>query len=232
VDAGFALKCAVNSGWKNRAGLYHPARWSATDNTTFFGTLSALDVREGYSEMLKWAIAGDARLFAMLESHGERLCQEAFAGADEVTVACISRTIGGMMKELYDNPYEEVTTRRSYLGHALSPGLEPEVQHGRAVALEICIVAEISHARELISEATRNRIWATYTDVGMPLWDRVLAQPERLTLALADTTLHRGGQQAVTVPCGQVGEVTYLHDLTRDEIHRALERLHTAAHTH
>lgn len=229
IDAMFALKAAVNKGWKNRAGLYNPAVMSATDNAAFFATLSDADIWEGYSEMLKWAIAGDGHLFRLLEAHGPRLCAEKFAGTDDVTLECITRTIRGMLDELYGNAFEWITARLSYLGHALSTGLEPAVSHGRAVGLEITLVAFIAHARDLISTETLSRILSVYTAVGLPLWDRVLEEPERLTLALADTTLHRGGRQEIVVPCGPVGKVTFLNDLTPSEIHRGVDRLHAFA---
>lgn len=230
IDAGFALKCAVTTDWKNRAGLYYPPVYSATDAGTFFGTLTDLDVREGYSEMLKWAVAGDGRLFDLLESDGARLCTEKFAGSDAATLKSLSLTIKGMMDELYGNAWEDNTYRKSYLGHGLSPGLEPRVTHGRAVQLEISLLAQISRERGLITETTRDRIWAAYTSVGMTLWDDVLNEPVGLFQALADTTLHRGGQQAITIPCGKPGQITYVSDLTETEIRAGLDRLREHAH--
>jgi 3-dehydroquinate synthase len=240
-DAMFAAKCAIerirsgNAGtrWgKNRIGAYHAARYSAVDNVTFFGTLTPDDVLEGYAEVLKWAICGDLDLFRTLETHGPSLCREKFAGTDPITRRVMAGTIGGMVGQIYgmddsgrNNALEEIAARPSYIGHTLSPGMEPDIQHGIAVTFDILITTMIARRRGLLSTHDATRIAETYRAARFPLWHPVLEQRQRLLAALEDTTLHRGGYQLWPTPI-EIGTVTFLNDVSESDIAYALDELH------
>lgn len=236
IDSMFALKCAVNQGWKNRAGLYHPARYSWTD-PQFFRTLTDDDIREGTAEIIKWAIAGDRRLFRLLEDHASRVVSEKYQGTDRATAAILCRTIAGMMTELSGNPYELVTARPSYLGHGISPALEPRLKHGQAVALDVLLTTMVAWRRGLISPTQRDRIVALIRGVGLQPWDSALEDTSGLLRALGDTALHRGGRQNITAPVGLVArhvtlplgaKVAYL-ELTQSDLERARDDLYNHA---
>ncbi|WP_028479223.1 iron-containing alcohol dehydrogenase [Nocardia sp. CNY236] len=224
IDAMFALKCAVNDEWKNRSGLYHPARYSWTD-PRFFETLPLSDIRAGFAEVIKVAVAGDQVLFDLLEDNGPRVVGERFQGADEAAAEILARAIAWMMCELESNPWERNPARASYLGHNISPGIEPRLPHGRAVALDIAWTTMIAWRRDLVDLATRDRILQVIRSAGLEVWHPVMEESQRLIAALEDTALHRGGEQLVPTPIG-IGSVTYLNDITTAELLGAVEDQH------
>ncbi|WP_025619702.1 3-dehydroquinate synthase family protein [Salinispora cortesiana] len=224
IDSMFALKCGVNTGWKNRAGLYHPARSSMTD-ARFFRTLQEHAIRDGFAEIIKVAVAGDAALFRILEEHGPRVAEERFRATDDASEEILSRSISWMMRELKRNPFEHETARASYLGHNISPGIEPIETHGHAVALDIAWTSMIAWRRGLIGRFVRDRILRLIRSLGLDVWHPAMADTQRLAAALSDTARHRGGQQRIPTPT-RVGRVTYLGDVTTDELRRAVEDQH------
>ncbi|MDM4721892.1 3-dehydroquinate synthase [Micromonospora sp. WMMA1363] len=223
IDAMFALKCGVSEGWKNRAGLYHPARSSATD-ARFFRTLGQHHVRDGFAEITKIAVAGDPLLFRVLEEHGPQVAAERFQKTPDVSQEILERSVTWMMRELTQNPFEHETARASYLGHSISPGLEPTVTHGHAVALDIAWTSMVAWRRELVGPEVRDRILRLIKSLGLDVWHPAMADTDRLLAALADATRHRGGRQLVPTPV-RIGQVTYL-DISGDELCRAVEDQH------
>ncbi|NIL57142.1 3-dehydroquinate synthase family protein [Salinispora arenicola] len=224
IDAMFALKCGVSAGWKNRVGLYHPARFSMTD-ARFFRTLEPHHIRDGFAEIVKIAVAGDSTLFRILEQHGPRVVAERFRSADDDSEEILSRSISWMMRELKRNPFEGETARASYLGHNISPGLEPTVTHGHAVALDIAWTSMIAWRRGLIGRYVRDRILYLIRSLGLDVWHPAMADTDRLAAHLSDTARHRGGHQRIPTP-SRLGRVTYLDDVTTDELRRAVEDQH------
>ncbi|NIL43890.1 sedoheptulose 7-phosphate cyclase [Salinispora arenicola] len=224
IDAMFALKCGVSAGWKNRVGLYHPARFSMTD-AHFFRTLEPHHIRDGFAEIVKIAVAGDSTLFRILEQHGPRVVAERFRSADDDSEEILSRSISWMMRELKRNPFEGETARASYLGHNISPGLEPTVTHGHAVALDIAWTSMIAWRRGLIGRYARDRILHLIRSLGLDVWHPAMADTDRLAAHLSDTARHRGGHQRIPTP-SRLGRVTYLDDVTTDELRRAVEDQH------
>lgn len=224
IDSMFALKCGVSAGWKNRAGLYHPARSSMTD-ARFFRTLEPHHIRDGFAEIIKVAVAGDADLFQLLEEHGPRVAEERLRATDDASEEILSRSIAWMMRELKRNPFEHETARASYLGHNISPGLEPAVTHGHAVALDIAWTSMIAWRRGLIGPFVRDRILRLIRSLGLDVWHPAMADTDRLAAALSDTARHRGDRQLIPTP-SRIGRVTYLEDVTPDELRRAIEDQH------
>lgn len=224
IDSMFALKCGVSAGWKNRAGLYHPARLSMTD-ARFFQTLPPHQIRDGFAEIIKIAVAGDCALFRLLEEDGPRVAEERFRSYDGPSEEILHRSISWMLRELKRNPFERETARASYLGHNISPGLEPTVTHGHAVALDIAWTGMIAWRRGLIGRFVRDRILRLIRSFGLDVWHPAMADTDRLVAALSDAARHRGGQQLIPTP-DRVGRVTYLGDVTTDELRRAVEDQH------
>jgi 2-epi-5-epi-valiolone synthase len=227
IDAMFALKVAINHGWKNRVGLYHPAVAARCD-LSWLATLADDDIREGFAEIIKWAVAGDADLFKLVERDGARVAEERFQGRDTTTRAIVASTIGGMMSELSGNAFELESARRSYLGHSWSPGWEPELRHGQAVALDILLTTMIGWRRGLLDMNQRQRIVRAISGVGLALWHSVLEERGLMVQALADTTLHRGQRQRIPVPSA-IGNVAFLDDITERDVELGLEDLHRVA---
>jgi 3-dehydroquinate synthase len=223
VDAAFALKCAVNGNWKNRVGLYSPM--NSVCDPVFFRTLNDVDIRDGFAEIVKWALAGDGHLFDLIEEHGARVANEKFQRGDSATRSLLTRPIAVGMAELTSNPWEDETARPSYLGHNWSPVFEPSERHGQAVALDMLISAMIAWRKGFLSRADRDRIVRTIGTLGLKLWSPVLEDRELMRRALWDAALHRGGRQYVPLPYQEIGKVTFC-ELTETDVQRGCEDLY------
>jgi 3-dehydroquinate synthetase len=228
VDAMFALKSATNDFYKNRLGYYHPPI-AAYSDPLFFATLTHEQVLDGVGEMFKAAVALDRKLFRLLRRHGARLVAEKFQGEDRATLESLVRAVRAMARELSGNPYERVKRRASYAGHNVSPKMEPAVTHGAAVALDLLVTTMIAWrrrdrwGRRLVSTSYRNRIVELARSLGLQLWHAVLDDREALLAALADTALHREGEQLVPAPFRRPGRVVYLNGIGRNEFGEALD---------
>ncbi|SFE43425.1 3-dehydroquinate synthase [Actinacidiphila alni] len=228
IDAMFALKVAINSQYKNRVGSYHPPATAYAD-PAFFSTLDRGQILDGTGEILKIAIALDGGLFPVLEQHGPRAVAEHFQGRDPATLAILHRSVSAMGEELSNNPFEHDPQRASYAGHGISPGMEPEVSHGVAVALDLLVTTMIAWRRGAVATPYRDRIVRLAHALGLPLWHPVLERPQVLFDALIDTARHRGGRQRIPAPVHEPGRVRYLDGIDLAELHRALNDLHHAA---
>lgn len=224
VDAMWALKVAISEGWKNRRGLYHPARYSWGD-LSLCATLSLGAIRDGFAEIVKWAFAADGELVTLLEQHGPRVVAQKLQGEDSFARQIVELTIIGMLGELTANPWELNPARRSYFGHSMSPGLEPMLTHGQAVTLDCLISIHIAMGRGLITPLQGGRMVRVVDRLGLPLWHPVLEDESLLFAALRDTTLHRGHRQLVPLPAREVGNVVFVSDIGEQEILRAVEAM-------
>jgi 3-dehydroquinate synthetase len=229
IDAGFALKVAISDPFKNRTGQYHPAEAMFTD-PAWFRTLDHEQILDGTGEIIKWAVVEpSAPLFARFERHGPRAVAEGFSANDPDALAIMRGTIKGMMHELADNPYELVTERRSYIGHGMSMAFEPQVTHGQAVILDILLTLMIATRRGIVPPKLRDRIVTVIRACGLRLWHDVL-DTDRIVSALADTMRHRHGKQSIPVPNGKLRTITYMNEITPDEVRQALDDLYATAH--
>ena len=139
VDAGIGIKGGINfQGQKNLLGCFHPPRAVIVD-TTFLRTLEAVHIRQGMAEILKMALIVERRLFDALERHGTTLIESRFQEPQALGRWIVKRSIGLMLEQLQQNPYENITLQRLVdMGHTFSPALESasafRLSHGEAVA--------------------------------------------------------------------------------------------------
>jgi 3-dehydroquinate synthase len=145
VDSSVGGKVAVNHpAGKNLIGAFHPpiAVWAALGTLS---TLPASEVRCGWGEILKTAIAVDADLFEALEGG---LLARALADEDalaEVIERCVrakARVVG--LDERESGP-RMVLNAGHTVGHAIESALGPgRIAHGEAVAIGLGVELELA----------------------------------------------------------------------------------------
>ncbi|MEU8959515.1 sedoheptulose 7-phosphate cyclase [Streptomyces sp. NPDC048518] len=235
VDAGVGAKTGVNfNGHKNRLGTYFPADLTLLDRT-FLATLDRRHIGNGMAEILKIALIKDARLFDVLEQYGPQLLNEKFQGESEAgedaAREVVRRAIQGMLEELQPNLWEAKLERSVDYGHTFSPTVEmsalPALLHGEAVCVDMALTTVLARRRGLIGDADAERVHDVMRALELPVWDDLLDRPELLTAALRDTVRHRDGQQRLPLPVG-IGDVTFVNDLTEQELLDAVAELRVA----
>lgn len=218
VDAAVGVKTGVNfCGHKNRIGTYF-APLAALLDRSFLSTLPMRHTRNGMAEILKMALVKDRSLFSLLENHGQALLAENFTRSHAATTV-LRLSVERMLEELEPNLWEDNLERLVDFGHSFSPVLEmaaPELLHGEAVAVDMCISIAIARNRALLSEDDFRRCLAVVHALGLPA-AHPACTPNNLAKALREIAQHRGGKQRIPVPYG-IGRAVFLDDISVAEV--------------
>ena len=160
VDSSVGGKTGVDlAAGKNLVGAFHQPRAVFCD-TLFLRTLPDAWRMDGMGEVLKYAILGDAELFARLERMPfEPIGEREIAG-------CIS-----MKRDVVERDEREGGMRKLLnLGHTFAHAIEKlsgyKVSHGRAVATGIAMVARVAAKRGMLPAADCSRIEALVSAMG------------------------------------------------------------------
>jgi 3-dehydroquinate synthetase len=231
VDASVAIKVAVNHrDLKNRLGAYHASGLVVLD-FSFLASLPTAQVRNGMAELVKIGVVGNARVFELLESHGEELLRTSFGqrdGSEELREIADDVTRGAIrtMLELeVDNLHELDLDRVIAYGHTWSPTLElsPETPmlHGHSVTVDMALSATLAQRRGYISAEDRDRILNVMHRLGLAI-DSPYLNADLLAEATRSIIKTRDGLLRAPVP-HPIGECFFVNDLSEDELRSAFE---------
>ncbi|HAA32035.1 MAG TPA: 3-dehydroquinate synthase [Cyanobacteria bacterium UBA8553] len=230
VDAGVAIKVAVNHGkLKNRLGAYHAPKQVILD-FSFLRTLPTAQVRNGMAELVKIAVVSNAEVFELLYEYGEELLRTHFGYIDatpeiqEVAHRVNYESIKTMLELETPNLHELDLDRVIAYGHTWSPTLElaPSVPlfHGHAVNIDMALSATIAQKRGYITAQDRDRILGLMSRIGLAI-DHPLLDSDLLWYATQSIILTRDGLLRAAMP-KPIGECFFVNDLTREELDAAL----------
>lgn len=230
VDAGIAIKVAVNHGkLKNRLGAYHAPKKVILD-FSFLRTLPSVEVRNGMAELVKIAVVSNAEVFELLYEYGEDLLKTHFGYVDgseslqDVAHRLNYEAIKTMLELETPNLHELDLDRVIAYGHTWSPTLElaPSVPllHGHAVNIDMALTATIAEKRGYITTQDRDRILGLMSRIGLAL-DHPLLDSDLLWHATQSITSTRDGLQRAAMP-RPIGKCFFVNDLTPEELEAAL----------
>ncbi|MBI3819366.1 MAG: 3-dehydroquinate synthase [Planctomycetes bacterium] len=179
VDAAIGGKTGVDlTSGKNLAGTFHPPRAVVIDPDAL-QTLGRRDRAGGIAEMIKIALACDAKLYNKLyKSRGEWL-------------TCNPRKLEPLIRaaihakaRLVELDERDTGARLALnLGHTTGHALEAATNykyfhHGEAVAIGLRVAMDLASALGMLAPATRERTIQLLRDCGLPI-----AIPRKLTNA-------------------------------------------------
>jgi demethyl-4-deoxygadusol synthase len=231
IDAGIAIKVAVNHGkLKNRLGSYHAPKETFLD-FSFLRTLPIDQIRNGMAELVKIAVVSNAKVFDLLDRHGEALLNTHFGyGNEDTSLQKIGHevnyeSIKTMLELETPNLHELMLDRVIAYGHTWSPTLEltpnPPLLHGHAVNIDMALSATIAARRGYITPEARDRILGLMSRLGLAL-DHPVLDIELLWQATQSITLTRDGLLRAAVP-RPIGVCYFINDLTREELDASLQ---------
>lgn len=207
--------------------MFHPPAAVFID-PVFLESLPAARIRQGLSEIVKMALVRDADLFETIDTHAEALARRRFQC--DVAAGVIARSVGLMLDELQQNPFEDRGFERLVdFGHTFSPTLEARsefsISHGEAVAIDMALSAVIAAELGLCAAPVARRIVSMLARVGLPVSSPLL-DLEVCREAVASTIAHRGGRLNLVVPT-RLGAATFVDEeaLGHGALERALARL-------
>ena len=211
VDSAIGGKTGVNlPEGKNLVGAFHQPRLVVADPHVL-RTLPEREFRAGLYEVAKYAILGDAELFALLERNAARLSRNSPL-LDEVIVRCIR-----IKAEIVSQDERESGPRQALnLGHTFGHAMESVTRygrflHGEAVGWGIIAAAELAVRRDMLNRDCADRIVRLVRSVGvLPSVKGVTA--EHLWLKMQTDKKARGGRLRFILP-RKIGAVEAVDDV-------------------
>jgi 3-dehydroquinate synthetase len=211
-------------GTKNLIGAFcHPA--AVVVDPGLLATLEDHHVRNGMAEIIKVAAISDEDLFRLVEAAALTA-----SGRPRDLAAVIRGAIGGKLRLLGPDPFERGSLARVLnfghcVGHPLEAASGFRIPHGAAVAAGMAVATAASGIAGRCSPATAGRILDVLARYRLPA-----TIPMALRAAtwegVADVRRIRNGVLNFVVP-RQVGQGTFLEEMSRSLYDSALERLDT-----
>ena len=169
VDSSVGGKTGVNHArGKNLIGAFHQPRAVITDLDTL-KTLPRRELLAGVAEIIKYGLLGDAEFFGQLESSLDRLL-----ALDPATLAATVEHCCRMKARIVEQDEREKDTRALLnLGHTFAHAIEAHVGyegwlHGEAVAVGLCMAADLSQRLGWLPAADDARAQALVHRAGLP----------------------------------------------------------------
>lgn len=150
LDAAIDFKHAINLDCgKNLLGSYYPASNIVVD-PLLLNTLPERDLRSGLAEALKHALVQDSTLLDKLLTYSGSLQDQQFL--QHILQATIMLKVSLLTDPVGDYP-EMVQQYGHAIGHALEHLSGYQLLHGEAIAIGMCVTAELSRLLCIGSEA-------------------------------------------------------------------------------
>lgn len=147
IDSSIGGKTGINlAKGKNLLGVFHEAREVLRYNE-FLETLSDIDMKSGFGEMIKYAVIAGEPLFSILQKQNDFIKKRAectgyaFENMQEIC-------IGIKRKFVEEDPFDREIRKTLNLGHTFGHAYEAysnfEISHGEAVFLGILRAFDVS----------------------------------------------------------------------------------------
>ncbi len=226
VDSSVGGKTGVNHArGKNMVGAFHQPRLVLADLDTL-KTLPARELSAGLAEVIKYGLLGDAAFFGWLEKHLEELLKldgTALAEAVEKCCAMKARIVG-------DDERESLTagTRALLnLGHTFAHAIETHAGHGpwlhgEAVAVGLCMAADLSARLGWLEQREASRIGALLARAGLPVVAPEGLTPARFVDLMGHDKKVRAGQLRLVLLKG-IGNAVLTAEFESAKLHETLE---------
>jgi len=166
VDASVGGKNGVNyRGYKNLIGVFRQPSFVLCD-FALLKTLPPEEIANGYAEVIKHALIGDASLFSYLESSR----QKALAFDDAVVGKIVHDSLIVKKGIVSLDEMEGGERRKLNFGHTFGHAMEKcaELRHGEAISVGMVLAAKMSEVRGMLTGDDTARIGALLRDFALP----------------------------------------------------------------
>eukprot|EP01090_Pellita_catalonica_P007783 TRINITY_DN18389_c0_g1_i1.p1 TRINITY_DN18389_c0_g1~~TRINITY_DN18389_c0_g1_i1.p1 ORF type:complete len:487 (+),score=62.85 TRINITY_DN18389_c0_g1_i1:29-1462(+) len=167
VDAAIDFKQAVNhSCAKNQIGAFYAPTHVLID-PMLVESLPMTERVNGMGEVIKHALAQDADFFAFLEKHDYRSLHDV-----DFLWVIVTRTMHLKVTLLNTGQQQDIFDMIAQYGHAIGHSIEhlsdPRLNHGAAIAIGMCISAEISFLLNLCNSKLVQQHYEIFTAYKLP----------------------------------------------------------------
>ena len=166
VDASVGGKNGINyRGYKNLIGVFNQPQFVLCD----FAVLKSLpgsEISNGYAEVIKHALIGDASLFSFLETGW----QKALAFDEEVVGKIVHDSLIVKKGIVSVDEMEGGERRKLNFGHTFGHAFEKSegLRHGEAISMGMVLAAKMSAARGMLTKDDTARIEEVLGNFGLP----------------------------------------------------------------
>ena len=225
VDSSVGGKTGVNTTrGKNLVGAFHQPLMVIADTATLH-TLPQRELRNGYAEIVKSALIGDAAFYDWCEANGTAMLD----GGDTLLAEAIARTVrfkasvvAGDERETKPNNGRALLN----LGHTFAHALEAEtgygsaLLHGEAVATGLVLATHLSAQLNLCPQEDVSRIAAHIAQTGLP--PRIAGlNAEHLLAHMKQDKKMRGGKLTFILTKG-IGRAFTCNEVPEDAVRATL----------
>jgi len=221
VDSSIGGKTGVNlPEGKNLVGAFYPPVAVLTD-PELLATLPEREYRGGLAEVIKHAVIADAKLFAWLEKHFDRVLRRDKAALGWLIPRNVAIKAQVVSRDERESGLREILN----FGHTFAHALESltryrKYQHGEAVAWGMMAAALLGHEAGITPARDVERIVALVRRMGpLPEWPR--ATPAQMIQAMRADKKARGGKlRFVLTP--RIGKASTYDDIEEQLVRRVL----------
>ena len=166
VDASIGGKNGVNyGGYKNLVGTINQPAFVLCD-PHILKTLPPHEIRNGFSEVVKHALIGDAALFSLLEEQAAN----ALALEPDLIETVLLKSLSVKARVVEADETEKGQRAVLNFGHTLAHALESvlKLSHGEAVSIGMVFDVRLSISRKLLDKAAEARVIRLLQAFGLP----------------------------------------------------------------
>jgi shikimate kinase/3-dehydroquinate synthase len=225
VDSSVGGKTGVNAArGKNLVGAFHQPLMVIAD-TAALSTLPPRERRNGYAEIVKSALIGDAAFYEWCETHAVAMLN----GDDVLLAEAIAQAVRFKASVVAGDEREtKPSGGRALLnlGHTFAHALEAEtgygnaLLHGEAVATGLVLAIHLSAQLGFCPQEDVSRVAAHIEQTGLP--HRIAALPaERLLAHMKQDKKMRGGKLTFVLARG-IGQAFTFNEVPEDAVRATL----------
>jgi shikimate kinase / 3-dehydroquinate synthase len=170
VDSAIGGKTGINHALgKNLIGAFYQSKLIYAD-PAFLLTLPGRVYREGWAEIIKYAMILDAELFTILEEQVSALLVRDAGLLSAIIARCMRMKMDIVQRDERDGGLRNILNYGHTFGHALEAITEYGTWlHGEAVAIGMEVAARIAVASGLLSQEDANRQRNVLQAFGLPV---------------------------------------------------------------
>lgn len=180
VDSSVGGKTGVNHPLgKNMIGAFYQPRCVIAD-TDVLTTLDRRQFSAGLAEVIKYGLIRDVEFFHWLENNIDTLiARDKSALAYAIERSCLNKAQVVSEDEM-ENGVRATLNLGHTFGHAIETGAGyGEYLHGEAVAIGICLAADLSRRQGWLTDIDVDKIIALIKKAGLPVYPPVTLSPEQ-----------------------------------------------------
>ena len=220
VDSSIGGKTGVNlDAGKNLIGAFHHPALIIAD-VKALESLPPKELRQGYAEIIKYAIIRDAEMFRALSPRTQS--KNGFVALIRRNIAIKARIVSADVREISGE--RALLNFGHTVGHAIERATDFKIPHGDCISIGMVAACDISTKRAGLSSPERDDVFALLKRFQLPTQLPAEVDRERVVAAVVHDKKFLGGKiRFVVTP--RIGEAHLSNDVTMEDIREGIAEL-------